>query len=792
MMFYRILKKDLKHKRGINVILLLFMILATVFVASSVNNILVISNATNYCMEKGKVADEYVSAFETEGEKNLGEWLDGNDLVESYTKNEAVVLTSGNIQGFDGRDGSEYDINGTIMLQNQWHENMLIFDMDGNLVSMKNGEIGMQQKELDRNGLKLNDTIDLKFGDTTKTFKITTIIQDPAFGGDFVGMTRYIISDSDFAEVKDTGVLVNYNYNIYTPDRDAFCKAMNREAFNIIVRVDRDMFAFAYVMSMVTAGVLIIVGVCLIIIAFLILRFTIVFTLQEDYKEIGIMKAIGIKNFLIKKIYLVKYAALIGIAGIIGCFISIPVSNAMLKSVSKAMMMENANVNFGINVICSVGVAVIVLVICYICTNKLRKFSAIEAIRSGQNGERFRRKSIVSLHKCKRMRTPMYMAINDIFSNIKRYIVLILTFIIGTIIMILPMNAITSLSSDEMARNFLLDLKADFYISSDTLIDDNLTSLNNKEILKQLDKVKNNFKNKGYEIELSTTTFYSFSYYVNNEEDAYQIMTFDTLGSDGSYVELIEGTTPVNENEIALSEKVMKKIGLKIGDTIHAKVGNEDKKLIITASYQNYMNMGESAFINTKININDLRISGCWIAQCYLNNQAFDNNLLNKIRDDFPQYTFYDVQQAMSSQLGSTSSQLQSVKLMVIILIYSVNILITILMLKIFIMGEKSQIAMLRSVGYSLRAVRLWQVLRIGIVLVLGVIIGSLCSIPLNNIALGPIFGMMGATHMKIQVNFLEAYVIYPFLLLVAISIAAYISSGSIKKLNLMEINNAE
>ena len=78
-MFYRILQKDLKHKRGINVILFLFMILATVFVASSVNNILVISNATNYCMEKGKIADKYVSAFESEEEKDFAQWLDNNE-----------------------------------------------------------------------------------------------------------------------------------------------------------------------------------------------------------------------------------------------------------------------------------------------------------------------------------------------------------------------------------------------------------------------------------------------------------------------------------------------------------------------------------------------------------------------------------------------------------------------------------------------------------------------------------------------------------------------------------------
>ena len=51
-MFGRILIKDLKRRKGINIILLIFMILAVMFVASSVNNILVVSNATKYCLEK--------------------------------------------------------------------------------------------------------------------------------------------------------------------------------------------------------------------------------------------------------------------------------------------------------------------------------------------------------------------------------------------------------------------------------------------------------------------------------------------------------------------------------------------------------------------------------------------------------------------------------------------------------------------------------------------------------------------------------------------------------------------
>ena len=50
-MFFRILKKDLKRKRTMNFILFLFIILATMFLASSVSNLMAVTGAVDYFME---------------------------------------------------------------------------------------------------------------------------------------------------------------------------------------------------------------------------------------------------------------------------------------------------------------------------------------------------------------------------------------------------------------------------------------------------------------------------------------------------------------------------------------------------------------------------------------------------------------------------------------------------------------------------------------------------------------------------------------------------------------------
>lgn len=794
-MFWRILKKDLKHKKGINFILFLFMILATMFVASSINNILVVMNATNYCMEKGKVPDIYIDTYTKTGEdSSITKWMDsdGKKYYKDYSVNESLVITQGNIVSFDGKDGSKYDIANTIIIQREWKKNMLIFDTDGNEVSVEDGHIAMQKCEMERNKLREGDKLTLKIGKVEKAFIIDEAVMDPAFGGDFIGMTRYVLSDSDYEKLAKEEKMVCSNYCINTDDSSKFMKEFNKQGFNIIINIDGKMFGFAYVIKMITAGILIIVGVCLIIISFLVLKFTITFTLQEDYKEIGIMKAIGIRNKGIRKIYMIKYLMLIAVAAVIGCILSIPASNFMLKSVAKNMMTENGSANILVNILSSIGVMALVMLICFLSTNRLRRFTAIEAIRSGETGERFRRKTFFPLHKRKRMCMPLYLAVNDILSNIRRYIVLILTFAVGTIIIILPINTITSMNSDEMAVNFAMDLKADLYVDADSNGEEIEDSLNDRShVENNIKKLHSALKDEGYEADINTLIFYSMGMYAEDKNDILQAVAIQPYNTDGSFIELTKGKTPELENEMSMSEILMKELGVDVGDTVHIVLNGVDYTFIITGSYQNFIQMGKSAMLSEKFALNETTITGTWYMQCYMKN-SHDNNLSDTLAKKLPQYKFYNKKEAMEQSLGSSISELSSVKYLIVILICGVNLLITVLMMKIFILGEKSQIAMLRSIGYSNRTLRWWQVLRMSIILIVSEIIGILLSTVLNNIAIRPIFGMMGATHMHIVVNPLEVYLAYPLLLLAVIIIAAIISSAKIKKLNVMEINNLE
>ena len=98
-MFLRILQKDLKRKRTMNMILLLFIILASMFLASSVDNLAAVSGAIDHFLDMAKVPDSIAIAL-----------LDGEqDGIADFLKEQKWALESEVTDGFNLSGGSGTD-----------------------------------------------------------------------------------------------------------------------------------------------------------------------------------------------------------------------------------------------------------------------------------------------------------------------------------------------------------------------------------------------------------------------------------------------------------------------------------------------------------------------------------------------------------------------------------------------------------------------------------------------------------------------------------------------------------
>ena len=301
-MVLHILKKDLKRKKTMNVILLLFIIMAATFLASSVNNLITIAGAVDHFLEMANTPDQLIVMTGEEQRLPMDDFLEQCSAVREYGVADVFVLTDENIEILDSakeHGKRQYDRGNTLSLGTAPQNFLKVFDEEGNPLVLNAGEIALTKNQIDRNNLQTGDKIRIKNGDVTLDFTLVGAAKDAVFGSEMLGFKRAFISDIDYETLMDDSIQNNFHTLIYSVnylDKDKFQEEYKNNDFQIISNIDKATVKMCYIFDMLIAAILIIVSVCLILIAFLILRFTIVFTIQEDYKEIGIMKAIVLRT----------------------------------------------------------------------------------------------------------------------------------------------------------------------------------------------------------------------------------------------------------------------------------------------------------------------------------------------------------------------------------------------------------------------------------------------------------------------------------------------------------------
>ena len=110
----------------------------------------------------------------------------------------------------------------------------------------------------------------------------------------------------------------------------------------------------------------------------------------------------------------------------------------MLDSVNQKMVLGNGNAIL-INLFGSVLVVCVIVLFAYLCTGKVKRSSPVDAIRSGQTGERYHNKTVLRIQKCP-AGNAFYMAANDILSNPKQFFTIMISFGLCTLFVLMLVN----------------------------------------------------------------------------------------------------------------------------------------------------------------------------------------------------------------------------------------------------------------------------------------------------------------------------------------------------------------
>ncbi len=784
-MYFRILKKDLKRKKTMNIILLLFLILATMFISSSMNNIISISTALERYFEKANVPDYWIVIALDQEKEHFEEFARKGNY--SYQREELISFDLTNIKINEKKleysnTFSVSDVNATMTT--------IFDDNDQPVTEVKPGEIYMTAEMMNLFHIKQGYTLSIQVGEDKENFRIAGKTKDVLFGSGMVGQTRCLMNHSDFEKMKKSEeVYLHEMYGVYEEDIDAFESQYVAEEIISVFNEKQGTIQTMYLMDMIIAAVLLIVSICLIVISLVILRFTIVFTLHEEIREIGVMKAIGIKSHKIRGLYVSKYFMISLLGGILGFLLGVPFGQMMMSKTSQNIIVDGQS-NLFINFLSTVITVGLVLLFSYRITRKINRFTPVVAIRRGSTGERFRRKAVLRLGRG-HGKPAVFMAVNDIFCSIRKFGILALTFVLGNLIIIIPANTANTLKSDNLVSWFSI-AESDLYIASDTLFKKTMQNEKAEDAMLEEDEAR--IRGKGIPARVYMECLFKISAVKGDKKC--KSLAFQGRGgvATGEYTYL-EGTAPVLTNEVAITHVIADRIGAGIGDTITIRLGGEEKEYVVTALFQSMNNMGEGIRFSEKEDMDYQYFMGTFAIQIRYEDEPDEaererrKGIIEKLFEDAHVYSGGEY---IDNMLGGLSEQVDSITWLILLVVFGINILVTVLMMKTFLTKERGEIGMLKAIGFQNRTLILWQTLRIGVVMVISTLFAIAVSTPLTELSAGQIFRFMGAQSIQFEIRPWEVYVGYPFLSLVVTLIAGVLTAQTLRSIDTTEISNIE
>lgn len=761
-MFWRILKKDLKRKKTMNIILLLFVVLCSMFAAASVNNIIAVVGGLDYYFEKAELGDYFIIERSTGGEDTISKILKHSENVSGYKTYNVVNASCDDLKTDSGKL-MEFSNIALICDINNTKQNF--FGMDNEVITdVEKGKVYITGSVPKREGVKIGERFYVELGDTKLLLEVAGFAKDALLGSEMMGNPRLLINSADFETLTADETIHTYScghvYDIDTDNAAALESELN-EQNGMLFSGDRDLIKMTYIMNMLVAAIILVVSAGLLIVSFVVLRFTIRFTIAEEFREIGVMKAIGLNNSSIRMLYLVKYLGITIAGAVIGYFGSVPFGNLLLKSVSENMVLGNDN-GMIISVVCCIAVVLIIMLFGWSSTRRIEKLSAIDAVRSGQTGERFRKRSLLSLGKSKFGSTG-FLALNDVTSEPKQYGILTAVFAICTaLVMIL---AVTANTLDSGSLLYLLSItESDVYMNNSTRAMEIIAGA--KTIRETEDEIVNILAENDMPGNVYLEAWYKLP--VTAKNGSFQVNFLNCMDTKTTDYDYTDGSAPIKPDEIAVTKQISEKLGAEIGDRVTVNIGGEKREFIITAYFQCFNNLGECARFHEDVSIPDSLMTSSFAYQINFDDhpdKAVIEERIEKLKDIFDNQNIFDTKGFVKDCMG-VGDMIAAVKNLVLMLSLIIIILLAVLMERSFISKERSEIALLKAVGFDSGSVILYHTMRFGITVIIAIVTASALLMPLTKLIIDPIFGMMGAIgNIEYQFNVLEIFGAYPVII---------------------------
>ena len=771
-MFFRILRKDLKRKKTMNIILLVFIILASTFAISGTDCAVSVFGGLDYYMEKADAPDYVVLMRRPDSADQMIEDLSAMDSVSNCKKEEILFFSSTALLKNNERVS---DVTNAMMAFSINDVIINYFDRSDHVIKeVAEGEVYITGPLCTDEDFKIGDTFELKLANETITLKVAGYAKDAIFGTSAMGNSSLIMNDADYRKIRDAEGVKNYlGTRIYLDTTNVEAVKDYFGQFSVLFDGDIQMLKTTYIMDMIVAGMVVLLSIGLLLIAFVLLGHTIKYSVVEEFREIGVMKAVGLKSRGIRGLYLVKYLGLAIVGTVIGFFLSIPFEHALLEEASRNMVFGNDNLIL-IRIIMAIVIVAVVLLFCYHSTRKVKKLSPVDAMRNGMPGERYHKKGLLSLAKS-HLPFNSYMAANDITASPRQYSMIVLIFAMAMVLIMVLANTANTLKSGNLVP-LLSTTKSDMYMTLTDSTMDAMASEDPHALIHETEEIERILAENDMPANVFVEVFYKYPVEFNGRKTLIQFLHCpETKTTDYEYT---KGYAPENKYEIALGEVLLKELGAEIGDKVWITINGVREEYRITASMISLSQLGQVGRLHPDVDTHSQDISSGYPFQIDFDEKVSEKEMdqrFDRIRELFQPQELLDADGFVESSTKA-APMVSALKNLLLIITIGVIFLMTALMERSFISRERREIALSKALGVRSRDVLIHHALRFMFMLLISLILAIIFCVPATHL-MDAIFAVMGAGKgIQYKIVPMEVFVVYPLILLGVTVAAAFLT----------------
>lgn len=758
-------KNDFLRKKIVNVTVFIFITLAVLLGASATNIIANLTQSMSELKKSAAPADITQMHAGDYNQRDIDKFIEEQN--DKIAMQETMVLLT--IDGSNIHFGENNTMAGTVqdisfVVQNKKFD--FILDLDNKKLDVKEGSVAVPIYFMQQYDLKIGDTITVKRDGYEKNFVISDYARDFEMNSSLTSSKRFVLNQADYNDmlinqVAEREYLIQFKLH-ENADSQAFQTAYidaNLPANGPTVG-GKIFMVFNAMSDATVAMIIILISILLIVIASLCIRLTFLATIDEDLREIGVMKAIGISKKDIKKVYLNKYRVMSVVAGIVGYLLSFAVVNLFTGNMRLYISSDlSGNLKYVLSLIAPLFIYLVITMYLKKVLKRIDKISAVEALRSDIMVRGKNKKYRFSLLKNKLFSTNIYMGIRDVFKRFKLYRLLIFIFIVSTFIVILPINVYNTMNSPEFSTYMGIG-------KSDMRID-----------LRKTDTISEDFKKLQEELQNDTdvekyAAYITSSYQVKNAEGSWDYINIETGDFSVFPLKYLEGSAPKENGEISLSYANASEDGLnkKVGDEVVVKIDGTEKTLKVSGIYQDITNGGKTAKAPTSLGLNNAAVLW-YIVNIDVTEGVNIQEKMEYYQNKFNSAQVNDIKEYTQQTLGNIIDQMSTIVIGGIAIAVIIVVLITALFLRMLLSKDMSQIAIMRSMGLTSQNIKQQYMAGTLMVLIIGIILGVLASSYLGEFLVSMGMSSLGAAKIELVNVAWQTWLLCPLILIVVVGI---------------------